>query len=77
MELGVEYLVGNAAGLEQLADHLGFFDGGGADQDGLAAAVTLGDDIQDGGVLAKDTDNGGVKEDDLRRAFELSKIIYG
>ncbi len=30
-----------------------------------------------GGVLAKDTDNGGVKEDDLRRAFELSKIIYG
>ena len=25
-----------------------------------------------GGVLAKDTDNGGVKEDDLRRAFELS-----
>ena len=32
---------------------------------------------QDGGVLAKDTDNGGVKEDDLRRAFELSKIIYG
>ena len=52
VELGVEDLVGNAAGLEQLADHLGFFDGGGADQDGLAAAVALGDDIQDGGVLA-------------------------
>ena len=50
--LGVQHLVGNAAGLQHLAEHFGFFDGGGTHQNGLLPAVAFRDDIQNGGIFA-------------------------
>ena len=51
MELGVEDDVADAFALEDFAEEFGFFDAGGADEDGLLLSVEAGDLVGDGEVF--------------------------
>ncbi len=54
MLLGVQHLVGDAGLLQQFGDGLGFFDGDGSHEHGLAAFVILPDSVVERVVFLQD-----------------------